>query len=239
MRLEYLTKIPAFLLLILAQRYAFHPPTTTPSKEALEKFGRSDFITRVASWFPTLGDVINFSCFMSELIGVIAHEYPSPLASRLIPILYKDPSAIGRLAITPSFILGFLLMGIGAAIRKTCYDTLGRFFTFQLAIFKDHKLVTTGPYAVVRHPSYTAFLMANTGLLLLEFGPGSYVWESGVLQTAWKAVLCGVWAVIVLSFHLSVLRRIPKEDRVLKKEFGQEWEAWARNTPYKLIPYVY
>lgn len=183
--------------------------------------------------------LINFSCHISECIGVIAHEYPSPLTAHLVSILYKDPSAVGRLVINQSFTVGFLLMVIGGVGRKICYDALGKFFTFQLAIFKDHKIITTGPYAVVRHPAYTAFLMAATGLLLLEFGPGSYVWESGMLQTPWKAVLWGIWAFMVFALQISTVKRVPREEAVMKQEFGREWEVYTKKTPYKLIPYFY
>lgn len=127
----------------------------------------------------------------------------------------------------------------GATLRKLCYDTLGKYFTFQQAIMKDHKLITTGPYAVVRHPAYTGFLAANTGLLLLHFGPGSYVWESGVLHTSWKAALWGAWASAVFALQVVTMKRVPREDTVMKKEFGQKWDEWAMKTPYKLIPYVY
>ena len=33
--------------------------------------------------------------------------------------------------------------------------------------------------------------------------------------------------------------RAELEDRVLRKEFGEEWEEWVRKVPYKFIPYVF
>ena len=139
----------------------------------------------------------------------------------------------------PTFVVGFFLLVVGGYLRQLCYDTLGRFFTYQLAIFKDHKLITTGPYAVVRHPAYIAFLLADNGLLLVHFGPGSYVWESGTLETPWKAALWGIWALLIIVLQISTVMRIDREDAVMRKEFGREWEEWAKKTPYKLIPYVY
>ena len=32
--------------------------------------------------------------------------------------------------------------------------------------------------------------------------------------------------------------RAEVEDQVLRKEFGKEWEEWARKVPYKFIPYL-
>jgi protein-S-isoprenylcysteine O-methyltransferase Ste14 len=43
---------------------------------------------------------------------------------------------------------------------------LGRFFTVNVAIAANHRLIDTGPYRFVRHPSYTGALMAFLGLAL-------------------------------------------------------------------------
>ena len=84
----------------------------------------------------------------------------------ILSTLFSDPSAVDRLLLSPLYLFGVLLLAIGAAMRQVCYDALGRFFTFQLAVFKEHKLVTSGPYSIVRHPSYTALLIARTGLFM-------------------------------------------------------------------------
>ena len=124
-------------------------------------------------------------------------------------------------------------------MRQACYDTLGRFFTFQLSVFKEHKLVTSGPYSIVLHPSYMALLIARAGLFVMQIFPGSYVFESGLLNIWWTAITIGIWEAWIVSivFEIVVLR-IPKEDAVLRKEFGAEWEVWAKKTPYRLVPYV-
>ena len=44
---------------------------------------------------------------------------------------------------------------VGVALRWYSVIYLGRFFTANVAILKDHQLVDTGPYRFVRHPSYT------------------------------------------------------------------------------------
>ena len=155
-------------------------------------------------------------------------------------MLFSDPSAVDRLKLSPLFLVGFVLLVVGATMRQVCYDTLGKFFTFQLAVFKGHKLVTSGPYSLVRHPSYTAFLIARAGLFVVQIFPGSYVFESGLLDTRWTAIMIAVWEVWILSIIFEiVVMRIPREDAVLRKEFGAEWDAWAKKTPYRLIPYVY
>ena len=183
---------------------------------------------------------MDYTCHLCEVSAILAREFPSPLANRVLSTLFSDPSAVDRLKLSPLFLLGFVLLVVGAAMRQVCYDTLGRFFTFELAVFKEHKLVTWGPYSIVRHPSYTAFLVARAGLFLVQIFPGSYVFESGLLDNRWTAIAIGVWEAWILSIVFEiVVMRIPREDGVLKKEFGAEWGAWAKGTPYRLVPYIY
>lgn len=67
--------------------------------------------------------------------------------------------------ITPMFLLGVILATIGGYIRHRCYQELGVMFTFELSIRKDHRLVTTGPYRIVRHPGYTAAFITMAGFV--------------------------------------------------------------------------
>lgn len=50
----------------------------------------------------------------------------------------------------------------------------------------------------------------------------------------------GVYMLQVIASMVAIpLARIPMEDAMLRKQFGQEWEEWARRVPYALIPGVY
>ena len=183
---------------------------------------------------------VDYACHLCEIFALLAREFPSPLSDQVLSMLFTDPSAVDRLTLSPLFLTGAALLVIGATMRQVCYDTLGKFFTFQLAVFKGHKLVTSGPYSLVRHPSYTAFLIARAGLFVVQVFPGSYVYESGLLAGGWSMVCIGIWEAWILSIVFEVIAlRVPREDAVLKREFGTEWEAWAKKTPYRLVPYVY
>ncbi|KAF9231817.1 hypothetical protein BU15DRAFT_55704 [Melanogaster broomeanus] len=62
---------------------------------------------------------------------------------------------------------------------------------------------------------------------------------SGVLS--FQVVRWAVWVwvasfVVVLS---GILRRMPEEDRMMKRAFGKDWERWAERVRYRLIPGVY
>ena len=59
-----------------------------------------------------------------------------------------------------------ILFVAGIILRWWAITTLGRFFTMDVTIEKDHELVEQGPFRVVRHPSYTGVLLAFAGLAL-------------------------------------------------------------------------
>ncbi len=80
----------------------------------------------------------------------------------------------------------------------------------QLQLTKNHHLITTGPYARIRHPLYTGVF-------------GWYV--SLVLLTAnWI-----FFAVCVLSFA-GLMWRIPKEEQMMIETFGDEYKVYTQRT---------
>ncbi|PSR94549.1 hypothetical protein PHLCEN_2v4417 [Hermanssonia centrifuga] len=132
------------------------------------------------------------------------------------------------------------MMYAGVLIRLAAYRQLGRQFTFQLSVRKGHKLITDGPYSIVRHPGYVGSVLFFSGACTSQiFCRGSWFMESG----AWASVGGKLFAVTYLgyiSFLLSCLvLRIPNEDLVMQQEFKEEWVEWSKRTPYRLIPFVY
>src|SRR4051812_15868742 len=60
-------------------------------------------------------------------------------------------------------IVAVALFATGLAVRWWAIITLGRFFTVDVVIEKDHEVVQRGPFRWVRHPSYTGVLLAFVG----------------------------------------------------------------------------
>ncbi|TBU32576.1 hypothetical protein BD311DRAFT_775210 [Dichomitus squalens] len=242
MSIVFLAKVLALALAMVAEAVTWKAPNPTPPTEAeLSRYrGGRDMGTLYAPWYHLPVLVVSFSAHLCEIAAVLAKVYPSPPADRVLSVLFDDPRAAGKLAITPAFVIGFVLLVVGGAVRKICYDTMGKQYTFQLAVLKDHKLVTSGPYAVVRHPGYSSFLSAVLGNIMIQFLPGSYLYESGVLRKPMVAVAVAFWTAWVLGTAVILgIERVKREDATMKREFGKEWEEWAKVTPYKLIPYVW
>ncbi|KAJ3522735.1 hypothetical protein NM688_g8832 [Phlebia brevispora] len=157
------------------------------------------------------------------------------------PQLFHPSSALDLqdLSLSNFFIYGVCSMSLAAYIRSTCFRHLGRLYTFELSVKKDHRLITDGPYAIVRHPGYVGSVLFYTGACCAQLGPGSLLAASGL----WRSPVGAVFAITYLSYCAYVcsflLARVSKEDKVLKQQFRAEWEEWAKRTPYRLIPYVY
>ena len=138
---------------------------------------------------------------------------------------------------TPLTTLGVGMIYGGTLLRVICFRRLAKHFRFELSLQEDHKLITDGPYAIVRHPSYTGALVSVVGIILSHLGPGSLWYQRGL--PAGMKWLGFAYAALLASFALPVVQRTRIEDDVLKAHFKDEWQRWAQRTPYRIIPWVY
>jgi protein-S-isoprenylcysteine O-methyltransferase Ste14 len=151
-------------------------------------------------------------------------------------LLDKDPS---RIFLSPVGFLATILMVMGSIIRFQCYRELGKHFTFEVTILKDHRLITSGPYSYVRHPAYTGAYISFAGIVIWYTAQGSWLRESEVYRTPLVSLVITIVMAHLLSVALALFLRISKEDELLKKTFGKEWDEWARKVPARLFPGIY
>ncbi|KIP03643.1 hypothetical protein PHLGIDRAFT_52963, partial [Phlebiopsis gigantea 11061_1 CR5-6] len=147
----------------------------------------------------------------------------------------------------PLLLLGACAIIFANLLRQWCFHQLGPLFTFEITIQPGHKLVTTGPYAVVRHPSYIGVYLALLGASVLALAPGAWLRECwapsalglpsagqlvvGLLLAFWTAKCCVVFK--------STYKRLQIEDSELKKVFGETWEQYARRVRWSILPGIY
>ncbi|KAI0780935.1 hypothetical protein BD413DRAFT_501143 [Trametes elegans] len=132
-----------------------------------------------------------------------------------------------------------MLTIVGGLLRSFSYRALGHLFAWQVGVQPNHQLITTGPYAVVRHPSYIALALVVNGTPLALLSSGSYYVEAGLWDSTWGKSVAAAVVGYLWFVAGAFIRRIDEEEAELEKEFGGMWRAWAVKTPYKLIPYVY
>lgn len=130
-------------------------------------------------------------------------------------IIGHDARLLPEAARAAAAAAGVVLIWAGTAFAIWAKFALGRWFTASFAIKRDHALVTTGPYAVTRHPIYT-------GLLAIPFGT-ALVLDS--LLTFGFAVL----TVLPFWFHTAI------EEPLLEQHFGDAWREYRARVP-RLIP---
>ena len=107
----------------------------------------------------------------------------------------------------------------GLTLRWYSIVILGKFFTVNVAIAADHRLIDTGPYRYLRHPSYTGALLAFLGL--------------GLCMGNWASML-----VMIVPIFLVFLRRMNVEEAALLQGLGEPYRDYMRRT-WRLIPGVY
>src|SRR5918911_4480218 len=86
---------------------------------------------------------------------------------------------------------------------------LGKQWSLTARVVEGHRLVTEGPYRLVRHPIYTGML----GMLV----------ATGLVTSHW-------WALpfALAAFLFGTFVRVRSEERLLRETFGGEFDAYAR-----------
>jgi len=106
--------------------------------------------------------------------------------------------------------LGVGLGAAGLALLVWVHRTLGRHWSTNLQLRKEHTLVTSGPYCWVRHPMYTALFSFFAGLVLVS--------------ASWLVALLVVVATFVLY------ARVGKEETMMIEQFGDEYRNYMQRT---------
>ena len=106
---------------------------------------------------------------------------------------------------------GFVLVTTATALSLASLLTLRRSFGIRPAL---RRLVTRGPYRVVRHPMYLSYLISDVGYNLQEWNIGSVL--------------------LVFAGWTSLLYRIRAEEHLLSRDAG--WRAYADTVRYRLLP---
>ncbi len=133
-------------------------------------------------------------------------------------VAFRVPATAITSARTFLFWLGILLIYAGIAFRLYAIGVLGASFTTTVAVAPEQTVIETGPYRLIRHPSYTGLLITLLGL--------------GLSSTNWLSLL-----VLMGCALLGLSYRIHVEEDVLKEHLGQQYQEYMRHTK-RLIPFV-
>lgn len=94
---------------------------------------------------------------------------------------------------------------------------LGKNWSQAVTLKEDHELITSGPYALVRHPIYTGLLLAIVGCALA--------------RGEWRGLLA-----VALAF-VALWQKLKLEEKWMRVQFGASYEAYSRRVA-ALVPHI-
>jgi len=143
-------------------------------------------------------------CAASSWLGIYVamkwHSWPWPLPDALKPV-------------------GYWIFIVGVLFRWYAIYYLGRFFTPNVVILEKHRLIETGPYRLIRHPTYAGALFALLGVTL-------------TMGNLLSLLIIFIPIISVVAWRMRI------EEAALVEAFGDEYRDYMRRTK-RLIPFVF
>ena len=157
-----------------------------PDKKAIKREGWGMFVARIIAFLILIG-LLALYAINSPLIEALTIQLPDWLR-------WTGP------------VLGLASLVLWAWAQAV----LGKQWSTSLQLRKEHLLVTTGPYAFIRHPIYTAMFGWGIGVALLTAN-----------------ILFALLAIVMI---IGILIRVPKEEQMMVGEFGDEYKKYMKKT---------
>ncbi|MCX6823827.1 MAG: isoprenylcysteine carboxylmethyltransferase family protein [candidate division SR1 bacterium] len=115
-------------------------------------------------------------------------------------------------------ILGIIFIVVGFIIMNWSAYALGKQFSIDVTIQKNHELIITGPYKRIRHPRYIGTILFFLGV-------------AGVFNT-----IISIGIVVILTGFL--IWRVYDEEKIMKTEFKDKREKYVKKS-WKLLPFIW
>jgi len=155
-----------------------------------------------------------------------------PLVSR---VLHLGPMLVAATILwSPRFVPGLetrfmpwapweYWLGVGVTVGGLAFAVwarrhIGRNWSAIVTLKQDHELVTSGPYALVRHPIYTGLLLGFLG--------------SAIALGQWRGLLA------VAIVYVALLRKYRLEERWMRERFGVAYDAYRARVK-ALVPFLF
>ena len=146
------------------------------------------------------------------LAFVIATTVVATLTPRVFPAAAIRPGAV-------VFTAGMVVLLAGLVLRGWSFKALGQYFTHTVMVSSDQPVIASGPYRVLRHPSYTGIILAAIGIGLASAN-------------------CADLAGLLLLTLTALLWRIRIEEAALMTTLGDRYRAYAAQHK-RLVPLVW
>jgi len=132
------------------------------------------------------------------------------------PLLFVDGGVSVGIVFSAAAVL---LAVLSVAMVVTALKTLGKQWAVAARLVEDHRLITGGPYGIVRNPIYSGMF----GMLI----------ATGFALSTWYAVV-----IAVPLFWFGTVVRVRTEEKLLREAFGDEFEQYKQRVP-SLLPRLF
>ena len=134
------------------------------------------------------------------------------LATHLVPSAQLRPGAVWCA-------VGIVTLLGGLVLRGWSFKVLGEYFTHTVMVSSDQPVITSGPYRLLRHPSYTGILLASVG--------------AGLASANWLALIG-----VTLLTLTPLLWRIRVEEHALLATVGDRYRSYTAQHK-RMVPLVW
>ncbi len=115
-------------------------------------------------------------------------------------------------------VLGLILFIVFSWIQVASFKSLGKYYSQDILIFKNHKLATSGYYRAIRHPQYLSQILSDLGV--------------GV------ALMGYIIIPIVVFFEIPLfVIRAKSEEKLLQKHFKDQFNDYKKKSGF-MIPFI-
>ena len=182
----FLLFIIVFNRIIPALRAKKSKEKILPDKKAIKNEGKTTFFLRILLFVLLLAFLILYSIY-PPFMNLIHVDFPIWLRW-----------------------LGTLFAFIGVVLWIYSQAVLDKYWSPQLQVQNEHKIITSGPYRVIRHPIYTSMFIWVIGLAIFTANI--------------------VFALIALLTIIGLILRVPKEEKMMIEQFGDEYKKYMQIT---------
>ena len=155
----------------------------------------------------------------ASILGIVLQGVSYAMVWSVPRPRFTPIAGFGKLFEIATAVLAVVLAISSVGLVSAAVRALDKQWSLAARVLEGHRLITQGPYNVVRNPIYTGMF----GMLL----------ATGLAISHWIGLLA---AIVVFAVGTAI--RVRSEEKLLREAFGQEFEAYARKVP-AVVPFLF
>lgn len=155
----------------------------------------------------------------TSILGIILQGVSYAVVWSVPRPRFAPIAGFGRFFEIATAVLAVVVAISSVWLVSTAVRALDKQWSLAARVLEGHRLITAGPYNIVRNPIYTGMF----GMLL----------ATGLVYSHWIGLL-----IAILVFAVGTAIRVHSEEKLLREAFGAEFEAYARKVP-AVVPFLF